>query len=226
MSSKRIVVDLFYDIISPYSWISFEVLCRYRPEWQSMSLRLRPFLLGGVLKQSGNTAPIDVPNKMRYMPTDIQRLGQLYGVPIDVPMDFPEVVLKKSLKAQRFITAIDLLTKGKSTEDISRQLWRRVFVSHQDVTLPDSLREAAKCCPISEDIVEKAIVSLDQNQIKDKLRKNTEEALSYGAFGAPTHVLHLPNGPQMVFGSDRIDIIGALLGEKYMGPLLKKRLNN
>lgn len=222
MASKKVVVDLFYDIVSPYSWISFELLCRYRPQWQTMSLKFKPFLLGMIMKESGNNAPLLVPNKAKYMLNDLKRFNNYYKIPLIIPENFVEIAMQKTtLKTQRFITAVDIISKGDKTEEISRQLWKRVFVTHQDVTLADSFREAAKKANIEDEMVEKAIVSMEQNEIKERLKKNTTEALSYGAFGAPTIVLHLEDGPQMVFGSDRMEIIGSLLGEKYLGPLEK-----
>ena len=223
MSAKRVAVDLYYDVVSPYSWIQFEMLCRYRTEWQSMSLKFRPFLLGAVLKGSGNNPPINVPNKAQYMPQDIKRLGNYYKIPIVIPDNFVEVAFKKTtLNAMRFITAIDLITKGVSTEEISRQLWKKIFVSHTDASLPDSFREAAKSANIDEEVVEKAIKLMEQKEAKDALRETTEEAIGYGAFGAPSTVVHLPSGPQMIFGCDRLEIISSLLGEKYNGALHKK----
>jgi glutathione S-transferase kappa 1 len=222
MSSKKVLVELFYDVVSPYSWVAFEMLCRYRPEWQSMALKLKPFSLGTVMKESGNNPPLMVPNKSKYMLKDLQRINDYYKIPIVIPKNFIEVAIEKTtLKPQRFITAIDMITKGDATEEISRQLWKRVFVAHQDVTLPDSLRKAAKSANISEEVAEKALVAMEQNETKEQLKNNTKESLSYGAFGAPTIVLHLPKGPQMVFGSDRMEIIGSMLGEKYLGPLHK-----
>jgi glutathione S-transferase kappa 1 len=222
MSSKKVLVELFYDVISPYSWIAFEMLCRYRPEWQSMSLKLKPFLLGSVMKESGNKPPLTVPNKSNYMLKDLQRINNYYKIPIAIPINFVEVAFEKTtLKPQRFITAIDMITKGEGTEEISRQLWKRVFVTHQDVTLPDSLREASKKANISEEVTEKALVAMEQNETKQQLNNNSKESLSYGAFGAPTIIVHLPKGPELVFGSDRMEIIGSLLGEKYLGPLEK-----
>ena len=220
MATKRVVVDLFYDVISPYSFVGFELMCRYRNQWQSMSLRFQPILLGGLFRSSGNRPGLVVPNKAKYMPDDIRRLNQYYKIPIAVPDNFAEVAMKKtSLNAMRFVTAVDVLTSGSATEDISRQLFKRVFASHEDITLPDSLRAAAKCARIDEQVIEKSIESMEQKEAKEVLKERTEKALSYGAFGAPTFILHLADGPQLIFGSDRMEIIGSLLGEQYIGPL-------
>ena len=39
--------ELFYDCLSPFSYLAFTVLERYQPVWE-VDLRLRPLLLGGV----------------------------------------------------------------------------------------------------------------------------------------------------------------------------------
>ena len=41
-------LELFYDIVSPYSYFAFECLERYRARWQ-IDLVLRPAFLGGVI---------------------------------------------------------------------------------------------------------------------------------------------------------------------------------
>lgn len=76
MSSKK-VIELFYDVVSPYAWLGFEVcaffvslslgklkgfsftdnlwlqvMCRYRTVW-NIELKFRPAFLGGVLQASG-----------------------------------------------------------------------------------------------------------------------------------------------------------------------------
>uniref|UniRef100_A0A6I8P256 Glutathione S-transferase kappa 1 n=1 Tax=Ornithorhynchus anatinus TaxID=9258 RepID=A0A6I8P256_ORNAN len=45
--------ELFYDVVSPYSWLGFEVLCRYRNTW-NINLRLRPSFIAGIMKDSGS----------------------------------------------------------------------------------------------------------------------------------------------------------------------------
>ncbi|XP_060012472.1 glutathione S-transferase kappa 1 isoform X3 [Lagenorhynchus albirostris] len=46
-------LELFYDVLSPYSWLAFEVLCRYKNIW-NVSLQLRPTLIAGIMKDSGS----------------------------------------------------------------------------------------------------------------------------------------------------------------------------
>lgn len=52
--SKRVTVELFYDIVSPYSALGWTLLQRYKSVWP-MTLTLRPFFLGGVMKAVNNT---------------------------------------------------------------------------------------------------------------------------------------------------------------------------
>jgi len=61
--AKKVVVDLYYDVISPYAWIGFELLCRYRNQWPSMQLKFKPFFIAAIIKGSGNQPPTLVPKR-------------------------------------------------------------------------------------------------------------------------------------------------------------------
>lgn len=56
MASKRLLVELYYDVVSPFSYLAFEALCRYRQPW-NMDLKLKPFVLGAVMRETGNAPP-------------------------------------------------------------------------------------------------------------------------------------------------------------------------
>ncbi|XP_029359983.1 glutathione S-transferase kappa 1 [Echeneis naucrates] len=223
MSSKK-VVELFYDVVSPYSWLGFEVLCRYRNVW-NIELKLRPAFLGGVMQGSGNKPPGLVPNKFQYMTKDLPLLSQYFEIPLKFPSDPFEAIFKKgSLSAMRFLTAVQEREKGgdKQLEQVSRELWRRIWSEDKDITEPSSLSEAAKKAGLSDSDVKELLQLSSSKEIKNKLKSTTQDALDFGAFGFPLCVCHVDGGPQMFFGSDRFELMANCIGEKWLGPQPEK----
>jgi glutathione S-transferase kappa 1 len=220
MSSKKILVDFFYDVVSPYAWLGFEQITRHQNVWPTVQVRLRPVLISFLMKGSGNKPPMVVANKAMYMVKDTARLNKYLNVPLTVPDDFMEVAMVKgTLKPMRFITAVDSITETKGTEDITREFYKRIFTKHLDVIEPESLRQAGKDAGLDSAVIESALVQMNEQPIKDILTKNVSDALEHGAFGTPTIVAHLESGPEMFFGSDRIELLAHTLGVKYHGPL-------
>ncbi|XP_046551187.1 glutathione S-transferase kappa 1-like [Haliotis rubra] len=219
MSAKK-RVELFYDVVSPYSWFAFEVLCRYRASgaW-NINLQLRPFFLGGVMQGSENKPPATVPNKAAYMSKDLQRMREFMNVPLNQPANFVEAVLVKgSLQAMRFLTVVDMKHPDK-TEALSRELWMRIWSRDEDITQPDSFIEAGKKAGLSDAVINDALGRIKDQEIKDMLKQNTQDALDYKAFGAPIIIAHVESGPELIFGADRFDILARLLGEEWKGPV-------
>ncbi|XP_053289343.1 glutathione S-transferase kappa 1 [Pleuronectes platessa] len=223
MSSKK-VIELFYDVVSPYSWLGFEIMCRYRTVW-NVELKLRPAFLGGVMQGSDNRPPGMVPNKMVYMSNDLQRLSKYFEVPLRPPSNPAEAMfIKGSLSAMRFVTAVQKREKDgdKQVEQVSRELWRRIWNQDKDITEPASLSEAAKKAGLSDDDIKSAMESYNTKEIKDKLKSTTQDALDYGSFGFPMIVCHIDGKPEMYFGSDRFELMAHRLGEKWLGPVPHK----
>ncbi|XP_033836394.1 glutathione S-transferase kappa 1 [Periophthalmus magnuspinnatus] len=219
MASKK-VVEIFYDVVSPYSWLGFEVMCRYRNVW-NIDLKLRPAFLGGIMKGAGNKPPGMVPNKFLYMTKDLSRAAQYFSVPLQHPTD-PFVVMfeKGSLAAMRFVTAVQERENGgdKQVERVSRELWRRIWSEDKDITKPESLAEAAVKAGLSDKDIEEVMAMVTTNKIKDKLKNTTQEALENGAFGFPMIVCHVDGKKEMFFGSDRFELMAHCIGEKWLGP--------
>jgi glutathione S-transferase kappa 1 len=46
-------ITLYYDCVSPYSWLAFEFLLSKAKSW-NFELILKPIFLGAVMKSSGN----------------------------------------------------------------------------------------------------------------------------------------------------------------------------
>ncbi|XP_025056546.1 glutathione S-transferase kappa 1 isoform X3 [Alligator sinensis] len=168
-------VQLFYDVVSPYSWLAFEALCRYQHIW-NVDLHLRPAVLGGIMKETG------------------------------------------SLSAMRFLTAVDMI-QPQFLEPMSRELWMRIWSRDEDITQPDSILDAARKAGLSSELAQQLLEMILSPEVKNRLKEVTEEALKYGAFGMPTVVIHLNGEPQLFFGSDRLELLSSVLGEKWLGPV-------
>ncbi|XP_066568505.1 glutathione S-transferase kappa 1 isoform X1 [Amia ocellicauda] len=217
MAGSKKVIQFFYDVVSPYSWLAFEVLCRYRNVW-NIDLRLRPSFLGGVMKESGNSPPGLVPNKFAYIAKDLTHLSRYFGVPLSYPENPFEVMFEKgTLPAMRLITAVSEL-QPSAVEPLSRELWTRIWGLDLDITERQSLTEAALKAGLSASQVEELFRLVGTKEVKDKLKSTTQEAIDYGAFGFPLSVCSVKGSPEVFFGSDRFELMAHCLGEKWVGP--------
>ncbi|XP_069317799.1 glutathione S-transferase kappa 1 isoform X4 [Eulemur rufifrons] len=199
-------LELFYDVLSPYSWLGFEVLCRYQNIW-NIKLQLRPSLIAGIMKDSGNKPPALLPRKAQYLSQDIKLLRQHFQIPIQFPKDFFSVILEKgSLSAMRFLTALSL-EHPEMLEKVSRELWMRVWSR--------AAEKAGMTIEQAQGILEK----ISTPKVRNQLKETTEAACRYGAFGLPITVAHVDGQTHMLFGSDRMELLAYLLGEKWMGPV-------
>ncbi|XP_056332249.1 glutathione S-transferase kappa 1-like isoform X2 [Danio aesculapii] len=216
MISSGKVIKLFYDISSPYSWLAFEVLCRYKNVW-NMELKLKPAYLAGVIDGSGNQPPGLNTNKLMYMTSDLMLLSQYFGVPM---YQTSKLSKKDSVIPMRFVTAVAEKDKdgGDLVEKVSRELWKRMWRTHQDIVQPASLTEVGIKAGFSAIEVEDILTLAKSQQIKDKLRSITNEALEYKCFGLPFIVCQVDGKAKVFFGSDRFELMAYFLGEKWLGP--------
>ena len=218
----RIPVHYYYDLISPPSWFGFELITRYAEVWKTMDLILKPFLLAGIMKESNNKSPFMVPNKGKYFTKDTHTMARYLGIPYKgFCSGFAEQIFRtKEIMSQlRFLLAVDQLSSCKYTEALTREFYLAIFNRHEEIGTID-FANTAKRAKIPFPLIEKALEIYLTDEIEDKLRANTSEALAQSAFGAPTIIAHLPTGPYLLWGCDRIELLAYLLNEKYQGPLL------
>jgi 2-hydroxychromene-2-carboxylate isomerase len=183
-------LEFFFDYASPYSYLACEQV-EALAERTGAELRWRPFLLGAVFKATGNVPPISTANKAQYLAKDLLDWTRHLGLPeFRMPENFPI----QSLKANRLgLVAIEHGRAGP----FSRATFRAAFAEGKDLGDVKVLAELARTAGLPP---EAALARIEHPEIKDTLRRNTDEAVERGAFGAPTFFV----GSEMFFGNDRL----------------------
>lgn len=122
----------------------------------------------------------------------------------------------KGLKLQRFLVSIYQSISGEAHERLIRAHFQNFFSPNDrlDISNEEMIRKISiETAGIEPSIVDKGINAIDLPETKQLLKENTDRAVKLGGFGLPLTLLHLPSGTELVFGCDRMYIIGRLLGE-------------
>jgi 2-hydroxychromene-2-carboxylate isomerase len=188
-------LEVFWDVGSPYTYLAVTQLPALAKR-TGAEIVLVPFLLGGVFKGAGNTMPAAVPAKATYMMEDLKRWRDLYRVPLKIPP--AEVIFPlNTLLPMRAAVAAKRAGKG---DVYCNAIFAAYWGDGRDVSLPEVVEEVARSIGIDGAQLLKDAAS---QEVKDELRKNTEEATARGAFGAPAMFI----GDELYWGNDRLDFV-------------------
>ena len=208
---NKLKVEFFFDVISPYSYIAFESMTALNKRHNCMDFQLKPLLVAGLMNLTGNRPPGVVPAKAKFMLFHTKRLSKLYGIPFHYPEHIANVMFEKgSLSPQRLLTAVrqhfpDYL------EPLTRELFLRVWLRDIDIILPESLQKACENVGMSNKDVIHLLDLIKTSEVKDALKKSTQCAIDYGAFGVPSYVAHFEEGEELFFGCDQIPLFAQRL---------------
>jgi len=201
---RKLCIEYCYDVVSPYAYLGLHSLQKVRPTWKH-ELILRPVLLGGILKESGNPPPPTVPNKFRFVQTDVARRAKGLDLPFQFPTSFPP----RTVTPMRLLTTVGNSAEAKQLEALTGILFHKMFVEGVDLNDLNVLRDACQELEgVSETEVSHWIDSIDAPRTKEQLVVSTGEAVKRGAFGAPTLFVTAdsnvpdPSTCEMFFGSE------------------------
>jgi 2-hydroxychromene-2-carboxylate isomerase len=185
-------IEVWFEFASTYSYPGVH---RVEPLATAAGVPIawRPFLLGPIFREQGwNDSPFNVyPVKGRYMWRDLERLCAEYGLPLRRPSQFP----RPSLLAAR-------IALGAAEEpwcgDFVRGIYRANFADDRDISQPETV--AAVLAELGQSpapLLERASAP----ETKEGLRRQTEDAVRLGIFGAPTFIV----GGELFWGNDRLE---------------------
>lgn len=185
-------LEFFFDLSSPYSYLAATQVGEVC-ERTGARLSWKPMLLGAVFKAVSNTMPAAVVPKAQYMLKDLTRWAAHYGVPFRMSSRFPV----NALKAMRLIVAAEASEKNAA---LALALFRAVWVDDRDVTAEDELRAIAGEVGLDSSAL---LAAIETQEVKDKLRAYTDQAIARGVFGAPALLV----GSELFWGNDRLHFV-------------------
>lgn len=142
-------------------------------------------------------------------------------VPVAIPSNFVNLAMSRgSIAAMKFVNSVDVISQEKDTGKISRHLWRQIFMNNPapDPNTPEVWLKAGNEAKLDTNVLHEAIVKAESSEMKARLRAMSQEAFDHGAFGLPYIVVKTSEGPICLFGSDRVEQLAHIIGEKYYGP--------
>lgn len=187
-------VEFYFDFGSPAAYLAATQLPHVCAD-TGAELVWKPMLLGGVFQATGNHSPAEIAPKGSYMTTDLQRFARRYGVPFVHNPHFPI----NTLLLMRGATAIQLQQPGRFDAYVDA-IYHAMWVEPRNLNDPaevGAVLQAAGFDPAA------LLAAAGQQEVKDRLKAVTQEAVARGVFGAPTMFV----GSDMFWGQDRLDFV-------------------
>lgn len=190
--------DWYFDFVSPFAYLQCELL----PELErSLRIRYRPVLFAGLLNALGQKGPAEIPAKRRFTYRHVVWRARALGVPLKFPAAHPFNPLP----------LLRLAIVADCEPDAVRRIFRFVWRDGRMGDLPIEWAEL-----MAELGVPHADSRIAAQDVKDALRRNTEEAIARGVFGVPT----LAIGEELFWGVDATQMAADFVaaGCRYADP--------
>jgi len=182
----------YFDFVSPFSYLC---LARLAELPRDVELAYRPVLFAGLLQHFGQKGPAEIDAKRRWT----YRWCQWSADRLGVPFRFPAVHPFNPLHHLRLALA------AGATPRAVRAIFEALWSSGADPS--DAARFAALCAELQVDQAR-----LAHPEVKEQLRRNTEEAAAAGVFGVPTFIVD----GELFWGVDSVDFLKAFLADRSL----------
>ena len=183
--TKRI--DFYFDFISPYSYIGHK---RIEQHGSELNFTYKPILLGGLHKSWNITPQAFIEPKKQFMIMDCEMISKKLNIGFKFNSKFPLGTVKLmrgclTLEGEQLNKYIKLIFDAywKDDIDISDNANLSSLLAKIDINIDDFQRKT------------------EAEEIKEKLKKLTNDAFKKNIFGAPTFVVNNKN----FWGQDRIE---------------------
>lgn len=182
-------IDWYFDFVSPFAYIALHRLDELAT---SRPICPRPILLAAVLDHHGQLGPAEIPPKRRWT----YRMAHWQAQQAGLGLRFPAAHPFNPLAYLRLAIA-----DGCRWEGI-RAIFQRLWETGDDPASDDVFARLASRLSLDADAINDA-------EVKQALRGNTDAAIAAGVFGVPTLVID----GELFWGADAMTFASAYLAD-------------
>lgn len=196
-------IEFWFDYVSPYAylaWMRIHALAA-RHDRQVEPI---PILFAALLNHNDTRGPAEIPAKRAWVFKDTVRTARRHGIPFAPPPTHPF----NPLVALRVTTAVPLAERKPLVDALFAATWG----GGTGVEDPAAVAEIAKGVGLDGEALVRRIAD---PEVKDTLRRATDDALARGVFGVPT----MGANGELFWGLDSFDHLeDSLAGRDTLRP--------
>ena len=169
-------IEFYFDFSSPYGYLMAQGVEDLAAR-HGRDVEWKPFLLGVVFKITGQQPLLNMPVKGDYARRDLARSARAISVPFVVPQAFP---FRSQAACRAFYWLHD--RDKDQAKALAQAIYLAAFGHGRDVSEPETVIDIAAGLGVSR---EELGVALDDPNVKDRLRREVDQAVAKGVFGSP-----------------------------------------
>ncbi len=182
-------IGWYFDFVSPYSYIAFK---RLHELPRDVEVELKPVLFAALLNHFGQKGPAELSTKRRFAYRWCTWWAQSLGIPFRFPASHPF----NPLHHLRLAIAADATPRNVG------RIFDALWTTGAEPSDPTAFAALAKDLGVDQ-------TRLGAPEVKDALRRNTEDAIARGVFGVPTYEVE----GELFWGADSIGFLNAFLAD-------------
>ena len=182
--------DFYFDFISSYSFLAHKEINKIEKK-NSIKIKYKPILLGGLHNLHGIKAPAFIPAKAKHMIRDCKLIAEKNKIKFKFNSYFPI----RSLNLMRGVFVADEDNfKAYYIDSIFNAIWQDGLNMNDESIIQRVLKNL-------EVNPKTFLLRATSSSIKDILKRKTSEAYEKGIFGAPSFI----SNNKVFWGQDRIE---------------------
>ena len=178
-------IDFYFDIISPYAYIAYKNIIKI----DNIKFNFKPILLGGLHNLVEITAPAFNKFKLKNMKNDCELISKKNKINFYWNSKFPINTL--------YIMRGYLIVKENKKKEYLDTFFNAYWQDDLDLSVEENITPLIKNLNINH---KEFFKDISKQEVKDQLKKFTDEAFKKEIFGAPTFVVN----NKIFWGQDRL----------------------